>query len=280
MADKIALPTIWHIPDDLWNAIEPLLPASGSIGRPRLCPRRVLNGILYVLRTGCHWKAVPREYGSGSSIHRYFQRWTQQRIFEQIWVLLLEFYDERVGIAWQWQAMDGTMLKAPLGGSLCGPNPTDRAKSGTKRHILVDERGAPLALELAGANRPDMRLMASTLRGIVVEQPSFDECEQHLCLDKGYDFKSCHEFLATLGYIVHMRRKREPEVPPEERTHPARRWIVECVHAWHNKFRKIKVRYEKKDENYLGLVDFASALIVYRIIYRYSPTATPQWVLG
>jgi putative transposase len=77
-----------------------------------------------------------------------------------------------------------------------------------------------------------------------------------------------------------MRRKREPEVPPEERTHPARRWIVECVHAWHNKFRKIKVRYEKKDENYLGLVDLASALIVYRIIYRYSPTATPQWVLG
>lgn len=189
-----------------------------------------------------------------------------------------------MGIAWDWQAVDGTMLKAPLGGSSCGPNPTDRGKLGSKRHILADRRGAPLAAELAAelaaANCPDMRLLKRTLESIVVEQPGFDECEQHLCLDKGYDFASCHEFLATTGYHLHLRRKGEAGVPKEQHPHPARRWIVECVHAWHNKYRTIKTRYEKSDQNYLGLVDFASALIVYRIIYRFSPTATPKCVLG
>lgn len=79
MQDKIALPTIWHVPDDLSIVIEPLLPTrrpAASAGGRQLCFRRVLNGILYVMRTGCQWKAVPREYGSGSSVHRYFQQWT------------------------------------------------------------------------------------------------------------------------------------------------------------------------------------------------------------
>jgi putative transposase len=283
MADKIALPTIWHIPDDLWTLMEQLLPPakpSGSVGRPRLCPRRVLDGILYVLRTGCQWKALPREYGSGSSIHRYFQRWVELHLFEQLWAILLEYYDDRVGIAWGWQAADGTMLKAPLGGSLCGRNPTDRGKSGTKRHVLVDQRGAPLSVVLAGANRQDMRLLRDTLDSIVTERPSPLEYKQHLCLDKGYDYPACDTTVADYGYIGHIRRKGEPPVPRETRTHPARRWIVECVHSWHNRFRKVKIRYEKKDWNYLGLVDFASALIVYRIIYRYSPRAKTNWVLG
>ena len=78
--------------------------------------RQVMNGIYYVLRTGCQWKAVPTYYGSGSTIHRYFQEWTAKGIFEELWKSQLQRYGKRRGIAWRWQSLDGTMTKAPLGG--------------------------------------------------------------------------------------------------------------------------------------------------------------------
>jgi len=132
--NKIALPTIWQIPDDLWQCILQVLPpekSRGSCGRPSLNYRGVLDGILYVLRTGCQWKAVPRRYGSGSSIHRYFQTWVKRGIFSRIWALLLYAYDRQCHIGWDWQSCDGTMLKAPLGGQQLWAEPD---RSTQKRH--------------------------------------------------------------------------------------------------------------------------------------------------
>jgi transposase len=77
----------WRIPDELWNRIEPLLPKYRKHrkgGRPRLERRKVMDGIFYVLRTGCQWKAMPPEFGSGSAIHAYFQQWTRRGIFRQL----------------------------------------------------------------------------------------------------------------------------------------------------------------------------------------------------
>ena len=78
--------------------------------------RQVMDGIFYVLRTGCQWKALPREYGSGSTVHRYFQEWTEQGVFGKAWRRMLKRYDRRRGIGWNWQSVDGSMTKAPLGG--------------------------------------------------------------------------------------------------------------------------------------------------------------------
>lgn len=281
---KSAPATIWEIPDDLWALLQPLLPRPkqpGTVGAPQLCFRRVLNGILYVLRTGCQWKAVPRVFGSGSAVHAYFQHWTALGCFEQAWAVLLERYDDLIGIDWQWLAADGTMLKAPLGGDGCGPNPTDRSKSGSKRHLLVDRRGVPLALEVDGANRPDMRMLEPTLASIVTERPApTADAQQHLCLDKGYDYASCDRSVAEHGFVGHIRRKGEAVVPLSERTHPARRWVVERTHSWYNRFRKLMTRYEKKMCNYIGLVDFVSALIVYRTILRLLTEERHPEILG
>ncbi len=77
----------WRVPDELWQRIEPLLPKrrrSRKGGRPPLPYRQVLDGIFYVLRTGCQWKAVPPEFGSGSSLHRYFQRWVKRGVFKDL----------------------------------------------------------------------------------------------------------------------------------------------------------------------------------------------------
>jgi putative transposase len=110
----------WLMGDKFWRHIQPLLPKypppSSRGGRPRANLRRVMDGIFYVLRNGCLWKAVPREFGSGSTIHRYFQEWTERGVFLRLWKSLLKRYDLRRHIGWNWQSVDGSMTKAPLGG--------------------------------------------------------------------------------------------------------------------------------------------------------------------
>jgi len=109
----------WHLPHRLWERMQPLLPRyrkSPKGGRPRTDLRKVADGIFYVLRTGCQWKAMPREYGSGSTAHRYFQEWTAAGVFRKLWKASLLEYDELKGIQWNWQSVDGAMTKSPLGG--------------------------------------------------------------------------------------------------------------------------------------------------------------------
>ena len=189
MHNRTALPAIWEIPDDLWQIIEEVLPPrkpSHTRGRPQLCFRRVLTAITYVLSTGCQWKQLRWEGGSSSSVHRYFQQWVKQGVFEQLWVKLLEFYDSEVGIKWRWLSADGTMVKSPLGGTETGASPTDRGKLGTKRHIVVDGRGVALSVEVASANTPDMRLLELALDSIVIERPDPRQTQaQQMQLDKG-----------------------------------------------------------------------------------------------
>ena len=95
-------------------------------------PRKVFEAIVYVLRTGCQWKAMPKEFGSASSVHKYFLEWKRQGVFIRIWRAGLAEYDEMEGIAWAWQSIDGAMVKAPLAIEAVGPNPTDRGKKWDK----------------------------------------------------------------------------------------------------------------------------------------------------
>ena len=128
----------WELSESFWARIEPLLPKAKSRyrgrgkqrrhigGRPAADRRRTMGGILYVLRTGCQWNAVPREYGSGKTLHRYFQRWRRAGVFQKLRRAGLQEYDEVKGLGWKWQSGDSAMTKAPLGGEARGPNPTDR----------------------------------------------------------------------------------------------------------------------------------------------------------
>ena len=111
--------TLISIPDDLWNEIKKILPKEKpfkTVGRPIIPYRRVLDGILYVLRTGCQWKMIPKEYGSGSTSHRRFQEWNSTGVFKNIWIILLKIYDDLIGINWSWQSLDSISIKSPLGG--------------------------------------------------------------------------------------------------------------------------------------------------------------------
>jgi len=136
MADGSSL-KFHEISDALWERIDLFLPIykpSPKGGRPRLPMRNVVGGILYVLATGCQWKAMPKQFGSGSAIHDYFQEWVELGVFQELWEFALAEYDELKGIDWKWQSMDGAMTKSPLGGEKNRQKP-DRSRQ-TGREAL------------------------------------------------------------------------------------------------------------------------------------------------
>lgn len=123
LAMKITASSYRAMPDALWRRLHKLLPKPRPRpkgGRRPLDQRRVADGIYFVMRTGCPWKAAPKEYGSGSSLHRYFQAWCDRGVFGKLWKLGLVEYDRRRGIGWRWQTLDTAMNKAPLGGGKPG----------------------------------------------------------------------------------------------------------------------------------------------------------------
>jgi hypothetical protein len=107
-------------------------------------------------------------------------------------------YDEKKGIHREWQSADGAMTKAPLGGQATGPNPTGRGKNGTKRSLLTDGNGIPLAISIAGANAPDCTILIDMLRAVALEPAPEQAPLQHLCLDKGYNYGFVEEIAPDL----------------------------------------------------------------------------------
>jgi len=269
----------WTISDELWGKIEPLVPARPERpqgrqfhrkpggGRKPLPDRQVFEAIVFVLRTGIQWKALPRGFGSSSAVHKRFQQWERAGFFLRVWQAGLAEYDGMRGIAWEWQSVDGALGKAPLATECAGPNPTDRGKKGRKRSLLTDGNGVPLSLVVAGANRHDSKLLAPTLDSIVVERPAPSGGKQHLCADAGYMGKPCMKTARERGCEPHIKQRREEAagiraVPAAK----ARRWVVERTHSWPNRWRKLLVSFEKTEASYTGLLSLAAALICWRQI--------------
>ena len=126
--------------DEFGKRVEPLVPvrvrAANKVykrkaggGRKQKDARLVFEAIVYVLRTGCQWKALPSErFGSASAVHQRYLDWEKAGLFEALWKKGLAEYGDMAGIAWRWQSIDGAMMKAPLAQESVGANPTDRGK--------------------------------------------------------------------------------------------------------------------------------------------------------
>lgn len=261
----------WRMPDEMWAEVEPLLPPPRPRlwgGRPGAPPRRVMDAIFYVLRTGIQWKALPKAICSGSTAHKWFKIWRQAGVFRNLWKKGLVEYDQRIGLDWEWQAMDGAMTKAPLAGESTGPNPTDRAKSGTKRSLLTEGHGIPIAVAVDGANRTDMKMVKATLDNIVVDRPTpTPEKPQNMCMDKGYDYSEVRQAVDEYGYTAHIKRRgQEIQEKKDIPGYRARRWVVERTHSWMNRFRRLLIRWEKDVENYVAMLHLACAYITFHAI--------------
>jgi putative transposase len=264
----------FKVPDELWGTVRMRLPARPQPkgpGRPRADDRAALNGIWYVLWTGCQWKAIHRTWFgvSSSVIHERFQTWQEMGIFADMMRAMVLYYQTEREIGWEWQSIDSKSCPAPLGGEETGRNPTDRGKQGSKIHLLVDEHGAPLSLHVTGANEHDKWSADDLIVSIMVDRPDPEQVKQHLCADKGYDYEDVHQTVAEEHYISHIkhrRRRNEPvidECPiPGELRYPARRWVVERTLGWLSKRRGLKIRWCKKVENWIALLQLACAHVL------------------
>ena len=132
----------WAVSNSFWERVAPLIPPvereagreyrrKPGGGRRPMPPRQVFEAIMYFLRTGCQWKALPRErFGRSGAVQAHFMRWMRAGFFVALWRAGLAEYDEMMGIAWSRQSIDGAMVKAPLAQEAVGRNPTDREKRG------------------------------------------------------------------------------------------------------------------------------------------------------
>jgi putative transposase len=264
----------FRIPRPLWRRIRRLLPKPKPRprgGRPPADNRAIVNGIWYVLWTGCQWKAIHRDwFGVCSSVlHERFQAWQRSGLFLKLMTLMLRFYARQRGIAWLFQALDSKCCPAPLGGEASGKSPVDRSKQGSKVHLLVDQRGAPLSLHITGANVHDKWLADELIVSMVVARPDPEVVEQHICMDKGYDYPDVHQFVELEHYIVHIKHRRRRGEPvmevcpiPGETQYPARRWVVERTLGWLTKRRSIRTRWCKKADNWLAFIQLACSHIL------------------
>ena len=143
------------LPNALWELIEPLLPlppSRRSGGRPRVSDRACLTGILFVLRSGIPWQMLPQELGCGSGMTcwRRLRDWQAEGVWDLMHFALLNWLSREGDIDWSRAIIDSCSVRAAYGGTQTGPNPTDRAKRGSKRHLICDARGVPLAIRLTG----------------------------------------------------------------------------------------------------------------------------------
>lgn len=148
----------WEVTDDFWLHAQALIPPRQLVagktyvrkaggGRKPKDARLVFEGIVYVLRTDCQWKALPAErFGSASAIHARFLQWESSGFFEALWRAGLAEYDDGEGITWRWQSIDGAMMKAPLAREAVGPNPTDRGKKWEQASSLGRWAWCPLVV--------------------------------------------------------------------------------------------------------------------------------------
>lgn len=148
---------------ELWQQLQPLIPAfspsrKGGARKLGVSDEAALNGILFVLHTGIPWENLPQSlgYGSGMTCLRRLRDWNASDVWQRLHQAMLVRLREHDQIDWSRASMGGSSAPSPPGGQETGPNPTDRGKLGSKRHVVVDARGIPLLILVSGANRHDI----------------------------------------------------------------------------------------------------------------------------
>ena len=155
----------------------------------------------------------------------------------------------------------------PRGGDKTGPNPTDRGKSGTKRHVVVDRQGVPLAARITAANVHDSMMLEEMIDAIEpVKGPRGRPRKrpEKLHGDKGYDYRRCRQALHKRHIKPRIARRG---MDSSERL-GRHRWVAERTFAWLSKYRRLKVRYERRDDIHQAFLDIGCALICFDFIKR------------
>ncbi|MGI4748882.1 MAG: IS5 family transposase [Janthinobacterium lividum] len=260
------------VSDALWSIIEPLLPVARPRpqgGRPRVADRAALTEIRFVLRTGIQWEMLPLEMGCGSSITcwRRLRDWQEAGVWDALHRELLRRLRAADRIDWSPACMDSASLAAKRGGDKTGPNPTDRGRLGTKRHLITDRNGIPLAFVLTGANTNDSMPFKELLDSIppIGGRPGRARYRpDKLHADKAYDHRRRRQTCRRRGIAPRIAR-RGVETSQKLGRH---RWVIDRTFAWINRFRRLVTRYERRSDIHHGFTAFACSLICFNTLQR------------
>src|SRR5947208_508272 len=200
-----------RVTDALWERLQPLLPPPPPRrfrcpGRKPLDYRKILTGILFVLKTGIAWDDLPADLGCGcgKTCRHYLQLWHEAGVWRQLHALLLAELNGADQIDWERALIDASFAKAPEGGEDTGPNPTDRGKSGSKHHLLTDAHGTPLSTTTTAANVHDVTQLVRLLLDMppVGGKPGPKRQKpDRLQGDAGYDSGPVRQLLRWLGIV-------------------------------------------------------------------------------
>ncbi|WP_374205416.1 IS5 family transposase [Streptomyces sp. SP2-10] len=236
----------------------PVRPQGG--GRRRHGDQEVLAAIVFVATSGCTWNQLPPGFGpSCVTAFRRFTEWSQARVWTKLHRLILDELGSQGELDWSRCAIDSVSVRA-VKGLLTGPNPTDRGKSGSTIHLIVDRRGLPISLGISAANTHDSQALQPLVQGIPpIRSPRGPRRRRpaKLHADKGYDYSHLRRWLRTRGIIPRIARRGI-----ENSTHLGRhRWVVERTIAWLTGCRRLHRRYERKPDHFLAFTALAAALI-------------------
>lgn len=260
------------VPNELWELIEPLIPPRQSPtekgGRPPVDDRAALTGILFVLKTGIPWEDLPQEMGCGSGMTcwRRLRDWQAAGVWDQLHELLLAKLREAEKIDFSRAAVDSGTIRAVGGGEKTGPNPTDRRKPGSKHHVITDAEGVPLQVELSAANTHDILLLLPLVVDIppVRGKPGRPRTRPDaLYADRAYDSEPARSLLRWLGIEPHLAKRRTEHGSGLG----VFRWVAERTISWLHNFRRLRTRYDRRDDIHEGFLACAKSLICFRVLY-------------
>ena len=217
-------------------------PRSALGGRPAADKRKIVRGIFWMLDNGAKWKDLPRRFGTKSTVHRWFQKWTREGVFEQVMREAGRCVEEGDGYRVYECFIDGTFCKARGGGDGIG---CTKAGKGVKIMVMVDARGLPMAVDTGSASPHESRLVQQLFDFMLA-----DENPERLIGDKSYDSDRLGEELAQQGIelIAPHRSNRRPENKTQDGRplrRYKRRWKVERTISWFQNFRRLCIRWEK-----------------------------------
>jgi putative transposase len=245
------------ITDSEWESISCYFPEepepSKLGGRPRLSNRIVFQAMLNWLADGLAKRRVKRYTGVGyDTLTARLDEWIEGGVFERLWLAALENHEYLCKLRLERLLVDGAINIAPNGGEATGKNPTDRARSGSKRSPLSDALGTPLGIVVAGANDHDSPLLGPTIDSSLVELEAGAEID----LDRAYRGYPTMVAAQSRGFKSHV-----PEASLRSRS---RRYPIECLHQKFNLWRGIKIRVLRSSKRWLALLQLAAAFIVFR----------------
>jgi transposase len=250
--------SLWQVRDELWQVIEPLLPehaADPRGGRPRVDDRVAFGAIVFVLFTGIAWRhrpPAPTGVATGGRLLKPAPRAPAPA--ERGWADRLVAGGDR-----------RQLCARPARGGLTGPSPVDRARTGSKHHLMTDANGVPLAVSLTGAHRNDVTQLLPLVDGLEPVAGKLGRPRQRaerLLADRGYDHDKYRRELRARGV--------KPLIARRQTEHGSglgkERWVVERGFAWLHNLRRLRTRYERLADLHLAFLELGCALVCQRML--------------